>query len=74
MHPIGRARPEYRLLLVAVTLGYSRVFFVSRAARQLHKRLVDYQRAAQAFQALSAYSCARDVSDASSANYHITHR
>lgn len=31
--PLGQAYPEYRLLLVAVTLGYSRVFFVSRAAR-----------------------------------------
>lgn len=56
MHPLGHARPEYRLLLVAVTLGYSRVFFVSCTARWLHKRLVDYQRVAPAFQALSAYS------------------
>lgn len=35
---------KVRLLLVVVTLGYSKVFFVSRAACWPHKRLVDYQR------------------------------
>lgn len=55
MYPLGRAYLEYRLLLVAVTLGYSRVFFVSRGAQ----KACGLPATGPGFPGLSAYPSAR---------------